>query len=75
MIVDSAKLRLIRYKIYELFVERGGDPKAFDPTWFFPHITIGYTYKDLHENSGVLKNVKHSLDKRFEIPNLRELNK
>tara|TARA_B100000749_G_scaffold280771_1_gene278526 strand:- start:7097 stop:7777 length:681 start_codon:yes stop_codon:yes gene_type:complete len=65
VIVDSKNLREIRYKIYEEYVVNGGAPESFDPTWFFPHITIGYTKTDLHENSGVLKNIKHSYDQRF----------
>lgn len=64
IIVDSQRLRLIRNKIWELFVAKGGDPKAWDPTWFFPHITIGYTKQDIHEPD-VYKNIRGSLDSRF----------
>jgi len=67
VIVDSAKLRKIRHVIFREFVDNGGNPKSFDPTWFFPHITIGYTKSDIHENSGLIKNVKHSFDNRFEL--------
>jgi len=66
LIVESAKLRRIRLLIYKLFIARGGDPKAWDPAWFFPHITIGFTHGDLHEPV-VLKNIKHSYDKRFKV--------
>lgn len=67
LIVDSFKLRKIRHKVYSEFLVNGGSAKDFDPAWFFPHITIGYTKKDIHENSGLLKNIKHTLDKRFFI--------
>jgi 2'-5' RNA ligase len=67
VIVDSAKLRRIRHAIFREFVDNGGNPKSFDPAWFFPHITIGYTKSDIHENSGLIKNIKHSLDNRFEL--------
>jgi hypothetical protein len=67
LIVDSNKLRNIRHKIYKEFVQNGGDPSAFDPTWFFPHITVGYTKKDIHESNGLFKNTKHSFDNRFSI--------
>jgi 2'-5' RNA ligase len=67
LIVDSKKLRSIRHKIFQEFTSRGGNPKDFDPTWFFPHITIGYTKTDIHENSGLLKNLKFSYDNRYEI--------
>ena len=65
VIVDSAQLRNIRQQIFYAFTRAGGDRGSFDPTWFFPHITIGYIETDLHESNGVLKNLKHSLDKRF----------
>ncbi len=67
LIVDSADLRLIRQMIFYEFTRRGGDRSAFDPSWFFPHITIGYTRRDLHELDGVLKNLKFSWDKRFKL--------
>jgi hypothetical protein len=67
VIVDSADLRLIRQMIFYEFTRRGGDRSAFDPTWFFPHITIGYTKRDLHEADGMIKNLKFSLDKRFNL--------
>jgi 2'-5' RNA ligase len=67
LIVDSAGLRNIRQQIWYEFTRRGGDAGAFDPTWFFPHITIGYTKRDLHEADGILKNLKNSLDSRFKL--------
>ena len=67
VIVDSYELRLIRQMIFYEFIRRGGDRSVFDPTWFFPHITIGYTKRDLHEADGVIKNLKNSLDQRFVI--------
>lgn len=67
VIVDSYELRNIRQQVYYKFIREGGDRAAFDPTWFFPHITIGYIESDLHESDGVLKNLKHSLDKRFTL--------
>jgi hypothetical protein len=67
VIVDSAELRNIRQQIFYEFTRRGGDRSAFDPTWFFPHITIGYTKRDLHEADGIKKNLKYSLDKRFTL--------
>ncbi len=65
VIVDSLELRNIRQQVYYKFLRRGGDAKAFDPTWFFPHITVGYTKRDLHEDDGIIKNIKHSYDQRF----------
>jgi len=68
VIVDSNKLREIRHIIYQEYLANGGDPKAFDPTWFFPHITIGYTLKDIHAPE-VYKDIQHSFDERFEALN------
>ena len=66
VLVDSQELRFIRTKIYEAFVNKGGNKNEFDPNWFFPHITIGYTKNsDIHEQEGVLKNIKHSWDLRL----------
>jgi 2'-5' RNA ligase len=67
LIADSQNLRNIRHKIYDKYKANGGDPSLFDPTWFFPHITIGYTKTDLHENSGVIKNIRHSYNKSYKI--------
>jgi 2'-5' RNA ligase len=67
VIVDSYDLRLIRQMIFYEFTRRGGDRSAFDPTWFFPHITVGFTKRDLHETDGILKNLKYSFDKRFKL--------
>jgi 2'-5' RNA ligase len=67
VIVDSYELRMIRQQIFYEFTRRGGDRQAFDPSWFFPHITIGFTKKDFHEADGVLKDLKHSYDSRFTI--------
>lgn len=68
IIVDSENLRLIRQQVFYLFVKRGGDRSLFDPTWFFPHITLGFTKdRDLHESHGVYKNLKFSFDPRFDL--------
>jgi len=65
LIVDSINLRTIRFEIFNLFVRRGGDPKEFDPSWFFPHITIGFISKDIHEPN-IMKDIKNSYDSRFD---------
>lgn len=67
LIVESENLRTIRQQIYHLFVKKGGDPHAWDPRHFFPHITVGFTRRDLHESDGVVKDVQHSWDPRFKV--------
>ena len=67
VIVDSYDLRLIRQMIFYEFTRRGGDRSAFDPTWFFPHITVGFTKRDLHESDNIIKNLRSSFDNRFRL--------
>ena len=55
VVVESPQLLAIRQAVHDKFVENGGDAKAFKPTHFYPHITVGYTDKDLHESQGVFK--------------------
>lgn len=65
VIVKSPELLKIRQQIYNEYVINGGDAKAWNPTQFYPHITVGFTARDLHESDGVLKDMEHSADKRF----------
>lgn len=58
LVVSSDKLLNIRKKIQDVFVARGGDAKKFEPQHYFPHITLGFTDRDLHESDGVIKNKK-----------------
>lgn len=67
VIVESMNLRKIRQRIHGLYVERGGRPDAWNPQNFYPHITIGYSKRDLHEADGVLKDMAHSYDSRFDL--------
>ncbi|MHC9538231.1 MAG: 2'-5' RNA ligase family protein [Vulcanimicrobiota bacterium] len=68
VIVDSNKLRDIRRAVFETYAERAkaqGNNAEWNYREFYPHITIGYTKRDLHIQDGVIKDVEHSLDKRF----------
>jgi 2'-5' RNA ligase len=64
LVVKSDALLNLRRKVHQKFVEKGGDPDAFDPEAFNPHITVGYTLRDLHASDGVIKDV-YSLDPLF----------
>ena len=64
VVVQSADLMKIRKAVKKLFVKRGGDPSLFRPEKFYPHITIGFTKRDLHESDGVIKG-DNSKDARF----------
>jgi 2'-5' RNA ligase len=58
VVVQSDDLIRIRKKIQELLVSRGGNPEDFEPLNYFPHITLGFTKRDLHESDGVKKDIK-----------------
>lgn len=55
MVVQSEELLKLRRRIHQFFVERGGDPTAFVPEKYYPHITLGFTKRDLHLSDGVKK--------------------
>lgn len=55
IVVTSPKLVQIRTKIHQLFVKRGGASEIFIPEKYYPHITLGFTKRDLHESDGILK--------------------
>ncbi|MFZ3229021.1 MAG: hypothetical protein WA160_02360 [Pseudobdellovibrio sp.] len=67
LIVQSRNLLRIRRQIYREYLANGGPENAWDPNHFFPHITVGFSLRDLHESDGVIKDVSHSLDRRFKL--------
>lgn len=67
VIADSARARAVRHAVHAAYVANGGNPADWDPTWYFPHVTLGFTHADLHESQGVLKDIKHSWDRRFRM--------
>lgn len=67
LIVSSDDLLNLRYKIYDEYIKKGGPKNGWDPAHFYPHITIGYTLRDLFESDGVIKDMDHSFDSRFEL--------
>lgn len=56
VVVDSSDLIDLRGKIEEIYVKNGGRPQEFVPEKFMPHVTLGYTARDLHIEDGVSKN-------------------
>lgn len=55
VVIKSDRLRKLRE---ELFVQSGLNKNQFDPDLFFPHITLGFTDRDLYYEDGVMKTVK-----------------
>jgi 2'-5' RNA ligase len=67
ILVSSSKLNSIRESIHDAFVAKGGAPESWDYKTYYPHITVGFTKRDLHIQDGVIKDVEHSLDARFQL--------
>ncbi len=55
VVVNSEKLFQIRSEIQKLFVQKGGKATDFNPELFYPHVTLGFTHRDLHYEEGVVK--------------------
>ena len=55
LVVKSPGLARLRRAIFEQYVANGGMPSRFDPDHFTPHITVGFTERDLFEQDGVYK--------------------
>lgn len=55
VVVTSEDLTNIRKAVQNAFISKGGSPTVFDPLNFYPHITLGFTDRDLHESDGVVK--------------------
>ena len=56
LVVSSPDLVELRQSIQTLFITRGGDAGLFDPTDYYPHITVGFSDRDLHSQDGIIKN-------------------
>lgn len=61
IVIESDSLIELRREIYRLYLAAGGEVSAFSPHQFYPHITIGYIEKDLHEVDGAIKNTQTCL--------------
>ncbi len=55
VVVDAENLFNIRKAVHELFIKKGGNDSDFSPEKFYPHVTLGFTHRDLHFEDGVIK--------------------
>lgn len=55
VVVTSDELIKLRHKIKQAFEQNGGDRDSFVPEKYQPHVTLGYTKRDLHFEDGVSK--------------------
>ena len=58
VVVRSDALVAFRRAVRDRFVARGGSASAFDAEGYTPHITLGFTQRDLFESDGVTKDVR-----------------
>ncbi len=61
LVVKSVDLLNFRRRILEKFVSAGGSGHRFDAENFLPHITLGFTQRDLHEADGIHKDTTSCL--------------
>jgi len=61
VVIESEGLFKVRHKIYEEYLKKGGKKEAFDPELFYPHVTLGFTDRDLHYEEGVIKGASSCL--------------
>ena len=55
VVAESEDLLKLRVQIKEAFVTAGGRPQDFDEKLFFPHITVGFTKRDLYAEDEIIK--------------------
>lgn len=65
IIVEANEMLELRREISEIVINRGGSIQDFDPDQFFPHITVGFTRRDIHIQDGLHK------DESSEIAEIR----
>lgn len=61
VVVDSSALLELRRAIQAAYIKKGGAALDFQPAAFYPHITLGFTSRDLHFEEGVIKNKESCL--------------
>ncbi|KAJ9530140.1 hypothetical protein QJQ45_023423 [Haematococcus lacustris] len=52
---SSADLVAIRQRVSDLYQMLGGEPGMFNPTSFLPHITLGFSRRNMGDADGVFK--------------------
>lgn len=55
VVVKSDDFMLVRQRILKAFVDAGANEKDFKVNAFYPHITVGFSARDLHLSDGAKK--------------------
>jgi hypothetical protein len=58
IVVASRGLVERRTRLEQDFLAMGGAKTEFRAAYYFPHVTLGYTDRDLHESDGIIKDEK-----------------
>ena len=55
VVVTALQLLEIRTAVQQAYIKAGGAADEFSPEGFYPHITVGFSKRDLHFEDGILK--------------------
>jgi 2'-5' RNA ligase len=55
IVVESEDLLKIREEIQKMYISKGGEPALFAARAFWPHVTVGFTTRDMFLQDGVWK--------------------
>lgn len=58
LVVRSEDLMNLRIELLKAFQNKGGQADEFLVAQYYPHITIGFTHRDLYETDGVIKDAR-----------------
>lgn len=58
LVVQDDGLLSFRRALAEQFLAQGGKTGQFNPSQYYPHITVAFTKRDLHFEDGVIKDQK-----------------
>lgn len=63
IVVKSPDLVKIRQTVLDEYAAKGGKGQPFEANHYYPHITVGFTKTDLHEEQGVIKDQRSCIAK------------
>jgi len=63
VVMDAPHLLPIRKDIQKLFLSKGGSGALFEAEAFWPHVTVGFTYRDMFIEDGVFKGMNSCIAK------------
>lgn len=61
VVIEADSFYKFREALYQRFLKNGGTVSTFSPKAFHPHVTVGFTERDLHLEEGVVKDSRSCL--------------